>query len=65
VRILYFKKKIPAHEASFKDDYEKLAQIALANRKNEHIEKWFKNALKDLFIDVNKEYDECNLLEFD
>jgi peptidyl-prolyl cis-trans isomerase SurA len=65
LRILYFRKKIPAHAADFKEDYEKLAQIVLADEKNKYVDKWFKNALGALFIDINKEFDECKLLEYE
>jgi peptidyl-prolyl cis-trans isomerase SurA len=63
VRILFYKKKVAAHQADLVADYEKLQQIALNEQKNKHIEKWFLKAINDLYIDIDPEYKDCQLLE--
>jgi peptidyl-prolyl cis-trans isomerase SurA len=62
MRILYFKAKFPPHFANLKDDYQKIAGIALTQKKNEVIEKWFVKAKDDVFIFIDDEYKDCNVL---
>jgi peptidyl-prolyl cis-trans isomerase SurA len=62
VRILYFKAKHPPHFANLKDDYQKIANIALTRKKNDAIESWFMKAKEDVFIFIDDEYKGCNVL---
>ena len=62
VRILYFKAKHPPHFANLKDDYQKIANIAISRKKNDAIEKWFLKAKEDVFIYIDDEYKSCNTL---
>lgn len=50
--ILYLKKRIPPHIANLKDDYQKFNAAALQNSQSEQLEKWFKNAKKNIYIDI-------------
>ncbi len=63
-KIILYKKKVEAHEASFEKDYERIYQAALDNEKNEKINRWFEDALKNLYIDIDAEYQKCNILDF-
>jgi len=63
VRILYFKRKIEPHTANFKDDYEKIAMIVLANKRNKAIDEWFKKAVADVYINIDPEYEGCGVLK--
>jgi peptidyl-prolyl cis-trans isomerase SurA len=62
VRILYYKAKYPPHYANLKDDYQKIANIALTRKKNDAIEEWFLKAKEDVFIFIDDEYKGCNVL---
>lgn len=62
VRILYYKSRIPPHQASLKDDYHKIQVAALNEKKNKVLEKWFMDARKDVFINIDKTYDYCGIL---
>jgi peptidyl-prolyl cis-trans isomerase SurA len=62
VRILYYKAKYPPHYANLKDDYQKIANIALTRKKNDAIEEWFLKAKEDVFIYIDDEYKGCNVL---
>jgi peptidyl-prolyl cis-trans isomerase SurA len=62
VRILYYKIKHPPHFANLKDDYQKLAAIALSRKRNEVIDNWFLTAKKDVFIFIDEEYLDCKIL---
>ncbi|MFC5407885.1 peptidylprolyl isomerase [Larkinella bovis] len=61
VRLLYYKRKVAPHTASLKDDYEKIANIVLVNKKNKAIDEWFKKAVSDVYINVDPEYESCRI----
>ena len=63
VRILYFKTKLPPHQASLKEDWHRIQAAALAEKKDNALEKWFNKAKKDVFINIDPEYNSCHLLE--
>jgi peptidyl-prolyl cis-trans isomerase SurA len=63
VRILFFKSKLPPHQANLKDDWHRIQAAALAEKKDIALEKWFRKARKDVFINIDPEYDNCGLLE--
>ncbi|MGA0555068.1 foldase protein PrsA [Larkinella sp. VNQ87] len=62
VRLLYYKRKVAPHTASIKDDYEKIANIVLVNKKNKAIDEWFRKAVSDVYINVDPEYESCRIL---
>lgn len=62
-RILYFKEKIRPHQANLKDDYQKIAAAALNEKSARKLSDWFEKARGDIYIDVDKEFDYCNLLK--
>lgn len=61
MRILWYKSKSEPHTANLRDDYEKLAQIVLSNKKNNALEEWFKKAAGDVFISVDDEFQNCRI----
>lgn len=63
VRILYFKTKLPPHQANLKDDWHRIQAAALAEKKDIALDKWFGKARKDVFINIDPEYNSCHLLE--
>jgi peptidyl-prolyl cis-trans isomerase SurA len=60
-RIIYYKDKIPPHQANLDVDYQKIAAAALAQKKNAKISQWFEKARTNVFIEIDPEYDYCNL----
>lgn len=62
-RILYFKSKILPHEASLDLDYPKIQAAALEQKKAEAIKNWFKKTKSEVFINVDKDYDHCEVLK--
>ncbi len=62
VRILYYKPRIPPHQASLKDDWNKIEAYTLNEKKNNVLYKWFERARKDVFINIDPTYDYCGLL---
>jgi peptidyl-prolyl cis-trans isomerase SurA len=62
VRILYYKSRIPPHQASLADDYHKIQVAALNEKKNKVLEKWFAKARLDVFINIDRTYDYCGIM---
>ena len=60
-KILYYLGKVPPHQANLDDDYQKIADAALNEKKNRTLNNWFSDAQKGIFIQVDKDYDKCNL----
>ncbi len=62
VRILYYKSRIPPHQASLKEDYHKIQTAALNEKKAKILERWFLEARQDVFINIDQTYDYCGIL---
>ncbi len=62
VRILYFKSRIPPHQASLEDDYHRIQAATLNEKKNRVLQKWFQKARADVFINIDNNYDYCGIL---
>ncbi|HLT08002.1 MAG TPA: peptidylprolyl isomerase [Cyclobacteriaceae bacterium] len=63
VRILYLKDRFPAHRANLNDDYEKLKAATRRQKEEELLSNWFVLAKEEVFIDIDPEYDRCNVLQ--
>lgn len=62
VRILYYKSRIPPHQASLEEDYHRIQTAALNEKQAKVLEKWFVDARKDVFINIDRTYDYCGIL---
>lgn len=51
----------PAHKINLNDDYEELKRYALNVKQNQRIEDWLTEALAEVYINIDKEYETCNL----
>lgn len=63
VRILYLREKFPAHRANLNDDYEKLKAATRRQKEEELLSNWFVLAKEEVFIDIDPDYDGCNVLQ--
>lgn len=63
VRILYYKARIPPHQASLEDDWTKIQHAALNEKKDKILQRWFQKARNDVFINIDPAYDNCGILE--
>ena len=59
VRIVDLKSKTEPHRENLKDDYDKVAQRALEEKKNQVLEDWFAKNMPGFYINVSKEYSSC------
>ena len=63
VRIIYYKEKIPPHQANLQQDFQKIYTATIASKKSRVINNWFKNAYKNVYITINKEFEYCKILK--
>ncbi|MBX2950984.1 MAG: peptidylprolyl isomerase [Leadbetterella sp.] len=63
MRLIKVVARKPAHKVNLKDDYEMLKTYALRIKQNERIEKWLSEALAEVYINIDKEYETCNLFK--
>lgn len=63
VRVLYFKSKLPPHQANLKDDWHRLQSAAMAEKKDKMLGKWFKKARTDVFVSIDPVYKGCKITD--
>jgi peptidyl-prolyl cis-trans isomerase SurA len=61
VRILYYKDRTRPHQANLKEDYQKIYNAALNERKTEALRLWFNEAREEVFIEIDPEFSRCNI----
>ena len=59
VRILYLKNRTEPHRENLKDDYNRVAQRALEIKKQNVLEKSFKEHIPNYYVTIDKEYTSC------
>jgi peptidyl-prolyl cis-trans isomerase SurA len=62
VRILYYKSRIPPHQASLEEDWNKIQAATLNEKKDNVLQKWFEKARADVFINIDQAYEYCGIL---
>ena len=62
MRILYLKSNTPPHQANLLDDYQKISQAALAQKKNKALDVWYEQNRSTVYLEVAPEYAECKVL---
>ncbi len=60
VRIVYLLSKSDPHRENIKDDYNKIAQRALEEKKNGSLEKWFNEKIPTYYIKIDADYQHCD-----
>ncbi len=60
VRIIFIRSKTPAHQENWKDDYDKIAQRALDQKKNRVLQQWFKDHIASLYVSIDKDFGDCD-----
>ncbi len=63
MRIIYYKSKLKPHQASLELDYQKIYTAALNAKKSKHMSDWFEGAQDDVFIEIDDEFKNCNILQ--
>ena len=59
VRIVLIKSESEPHRENLKDDYDKVAQRALEEKKNDALEEWFNKKIPTFYVNIDKKYQSC------
>jgi peptidyl-prolyl cis-trans isomerase SurA len=63
VRLIYLKSRSQPHRESLKEDYSKIADKALEEKKEDILEKWFSEKLSTYYIKIDPDYTDCDVME--
>jgi peptidyl-prolyl cis-trans isomerase SurA len=63
VRIVYLQSKTEPHRENLRDDYDRVAQRALAEKKEKLVDKWFAEKLPTFYVMVDKDYQQCESIQ--
>ncbi len=59
VRLIYYKTRKDPHRENLRDDYNRVSQRALEEKKSNTLEKWFKEHIPNYYVLIDKEYSAC------
>lgn len=62
VRILHLKRRTDPHRENLMDDYNRIAQRALEEKKNLAMEKWFREHIPTYYVSIDKDFVDCDTL---
>lgn len=62
VRLVFLKTRTNPHRENLKEDYNKVASRALEEKKQEALQKWFKDHLPNYYITIDKDFFDCSSL---
>jgi peptidyl-prolyl cis-trans isomerase SurA len=63
VRIVFLKSRTSPHRENIKDDYNKIAQRALEQKKLKALEKWFLEHVNTYYLKIDPEYKDCAVMK--
>lgn len=63
VRVLYLRTRTEPHRENLMDDYNRIASRALEDKKQRILENWFDEKIKNYFIFVDDNYNNCTALK--
>lgn len=63
VRIIYLMSRTEPHRENVKDDYNKIAQRALEEKKGMVLEKWFAEKIPTFYIKLDDDYKSCGEMQ--
>lgn len=59
VRLIYFKERTTPHRENLKEDYNKVAQRALEEKKAKIMESWFKEHIPNYYVFIDDSFQAC------
>ena len=62
VRVIYLKTRTEPHRENLKDDYNKIAEMALEEKKMDAVEKWFKSKIPTFYLVIDPQFTSCSQL---
>ncbi len=61
-RIVYMRNRTVPHKANLKDDYSRIQEVALAEKKNQKMVAWMTSKLPTFYMKIDPQYQTCNNL---
>lgn len=58
-KLVLVKEKLEEHKADFAKDYVKIQNLALTKKKQEALEEWTKDHIKDTYIKISDDFKDC------
>ena len=62
VRIIYLANETQPHKENLRDDYDRISQRALSEKKQTVLDTWFKQHINSFYVDIDPEYRKCSNL---
>lgn len=62
VRIVYLKTRTSPHRQNLKDDYSRIAEEALAIKRQQALEAWFASKIPSYYIMIDPGFNNCSSL---
>jgi len=59
-KILMVKKRIPTHKINYEEDYPKVKEMALAQKKEKVLVEWMNDKIKNNYVKINPEFMQCD-----
>ncbi len=59
VRIIYLRTRTEPHKANLTDDYNKIQEVALAQKQNKYLFDWLGRRIPTFYIKVDKKFKDC------
>jgi peptidyl-prolyl cis-trans isomerase SurA len=63
VRIVFLKSRTEPHRENLRDDFNRVAQRALEEKKEAALAKWFKEHIPTFFITIDNDFAQCGNIE--
>lgn len=62
-RMVYLRSRTAPHKANLKDDYSKIQEVALSQKKMQKTAKWVQEKLPSFYLKIIPEYESCDFLK--
>ena len=59
-RIVKLRKRTNAHTANLLEDYDKIRNVALSEKKEEKVNEWLKDKIAKTYIKLGENLEDCN-----
>lgn len=59
VRIVYLRSRTEPHKANLKDDYNKIQEVALAQKQNKYLFDWLATQIPTFYIKIDNKFHDC------
>lgn len=62
VRLIFLKSRTDPHRENLRDDYDRVAQRALSEKRESVLEKWFAEKIPTYYLMIDGDYGDCSVL---